>query len=208
LDVGPDYTQGQEALIVALARTGDREAFAELVRRRQSWLRLLMRRCCGDPTLADDLAQQAFLQAWRKLRQLRQPERFGPWLKRLAITGWLARLRSKDALKDDARQQHTDVDGLLGRTDVPAAQSAQQPLTRSDQAGLAIDLDAALSVLAPAQRLCVVLAYHEGLTHDEIAALTKLPIGTVKSHVRRGSERLRQLLAAYRENSVEDADER
>ena len=44
------------------ARTGDHNAFAELVERRQAWIRNLMRRCCGDPTLADDLAQQAFLQ--------------------------------------------------------------------------------------------------------------------------------------------------
>ena len=56
--------------MAVLARNGDRSAFEELVRRWQSWVRNLMRRCCGDATLADDLAQQAFLQVWLKIHTL------------------------------------------------------------------------------------------------------------------------------------------
>ena len=59
-----------EASIVTLACAGDRQAFAELVRRRQSSLRGLLRRLCRDPALADDLAQETFLQAWRTIRVL------------------------------------------------------------------------------------------------------------------------------------------
>ncbi|MEO0974569.1 MAG: RNA polymerase sigma factor [Pseudomonadota bacterium] len=187
-DLSPDYTEGPEPLVVALARTGDRDAFAELVRRRERWLRLLLWRCCSDRALADDLAQQAFLQAWEKLRQLRDPARFGPWLKRLAINGWLARLRSSDALA-------APVEAFDELTDAPA-------MGRPSTTTLALDLDAALTTLAPAARTCVVLAYHEGLTHDEIAAMTTLPLGTVKSHVRRGTQRLKQLLNAYEDPSV------
>ena len=58
-----------------------------------------MRRCCGDSTLADDLAQQAFLQALRKIRLVRQPQGFGSWLKRIAINIWLQHLRANDALR-------------------------------------------------------------------------------------------------------------
>ena len=58
-------------------------------------------------------------------------------------------------------------------------------------------LDAALMQLAPAARLCVVLAYHEGLSHSEISATTSIPLGTVKSHVTRGAARLRQILKDY-----------
>ena len=57
--------QADERAVLALAICGDITAFSELVRRRQSWLRNLLRRLCRDPTLADDLAQQVFLQAWR-----------------------------------------------------------------------------------------------------------------------------------------------
>jgi RNA polymerase sigma factor (sigma-70 family) len=66
-----------------------------------------------------------------------------------------------------------------------------------DAARVAMDLDAALATLAHDARLCIVLAYHEGMTHDEIASLTDIPVGTVKSHIRRGTLRLREQLAAY-----------
>jgi RNA polymerase sigma-70 factor (ECF subfamily) len=65
------YAKGPEALIVSLAARGDRDAFTDLVRRRQPWLRNLMRRCSGDSTLADDLAQRVFLKAWRNIRRLK-----------------------------------------------------------------------------------------------------------------------------------------
>ena len=60
-----------------------------------------------------------------------------------------------------------------------------------------LDLDGALALLPPEARLCVVLAYNDGLSHPEIAALTGLPLGTVKSHIARGAARLRETLVAY-----------
>jgi RNA polymerase sigma-70 factor (ECF subfamily) len=174
----PDYSKSPEPLVVAVARTGDSSAFAELVRRRQSWIRNLMRRCCGDITLADDLAQQVFLQAWRKIHQLREPNRFGAWLKRLAITVWLQHLRVNDVLRHAEEHDETQT-------------------SRRDRTSLAIDLDRALRALSDPVRLCVVLSYREGMTHREIAELTDLPLGTVKSHIRRGTRRLQQLLSAY-----------
>ncbi len=179
----PDrYGDSPEALVVALARGGDRDAFAALVARRQSWLRNLMRRCCGDPGLADDLAQQVFLQAWRKIPHLRRPASFGPWLRRLAVNTWLQHLRASDALR-----------GADTLDDVDAA-TPEPP-------GVAMDLDRALATLPDVVRLCVVLSHRDGMTHGEIADGTHLPLGTVKSHIRRGTQRLRRLLAAYREET-------
>jgi RNA polymerase sigma-70 factor (ECF subfamily) len=174
------YAEGPEALIVNLAARGDRDAFTELVRRRQPWVRNLMRRFSGDPVLADDLSQRVFLQVWRKIRQVRQPERFGGWVKRIAVNVWIDHQRGSDAHQnreyEDRRQP--------GRQASPAT---------------ALDLDRALATLSGPQRLCVVLSYHERMTHDEIAALTGMPAGTVKSHIRRGSGILRELLSAYGE---------
>lgn len=166
---------------MALASNGDRDAFAELVRRRQVWLRGLLLRSCGDPALADDLAQQAFLTAYRKLSQLKDARRFGAWLKQLAINEWLQLLRKRDALRaaEEWQPEHGHQVG---------------------DAGLRMDLDAALSQLPDAVRLCVVLAYHENMSHGEIAETTQMPLGTVKSHVRRGGAVLRDLLSAYRED--------
>ncbi len=176
------YGDSPEALLVGLARTGDRDAFAELVRRRQSWIRNLMRRCCGDLSLADDLAQQVFLQAWRKIPSLRQPDRFAAWLRRLAVNTWLQHLRANDALYNADTIDDTE----------PAP---------CETPGVAMDLDRALASLPDIVRLCVVLSHRDGMTHGEIADLTDLPLGTVKSHIRRGTLRLRQLLTAYRETT-------
>ena len=168
-----------EPSVIALARTGEEPAFAELMRRRQSVTRNLLARLCRDPSLADDLAQEAFLQAWRQLPNLRNYEAFGGWLRQIAVNAWLQHRRKRgEALLDDVR------------TDEPFTEPA---------IGERMDLLAALQMLAPPVRLCVVLAHSEGLSHGEIAETTALPLGTVKTHVNRGSARLRELLSAYRE---------
>lgn len=179
----PDYySEGPEALVVSLAMRGDRGAFAELVRRRQAWIRNLMRRCSGDETLADDLSQQVFLQAFRKMRQLKQPDRFGGWLQRIALNEWMQYQRKVNPAwneeYDDSRQ--------------PAA---------GDRIAESMDLDRALAQLPPRMRLCVVLSYHERLSHSEIEALTGMQLGTVKTNIRRGSLRLRELLSDYGEDT-------
>lgn len=174
------YAEGPEALIVSLAARGDRDAYTELVRRRQSWIRNFMRRCCGDDSLADDLAQQVFLQTWRKVRQLRDPTKFGSWLKRVAINEWTQHQRRHDPLWN-------------------ATGEAELQPAPPDATAVAMDLDRALAALPAPMRLCVVLAYHERLSHPEIAELTGMQPGTVKTNVRRGSQRLRELLSDYGE---------
>jgi RNA polymerase sigma-70 factor (ECF subfamily) len=180
--------EAAEAVVVALAMGGDRGAFSELVWRRQSWLRNLLRRLCRDPALADDLAQQVFLKAWRSLPQLKAPGAFGGWLRRLAINTWLAEVRAAGPA-----ESAYEPEGLPATaTFVPAA--AEQ-----------LDLDRALARLSYGERLCVVLAYSEGMSHGEISTVTALPLGTVKSHVRRGAEQLRTLLEAYQPYEKEHA---
>jgi RNA polymerase sigma factor (sigma-70 family) len=174
------YPDCPEAMVVTFARTGDRHAFEELVRRRQSGIRNLMRRCCNDSTLADDLAQQVFLQVWQKIHTLKQAAAFGGWLKRLAVSVWLQYLRKKDAL--------TDAEAL-----------ADSDTLQHESTSLSMDLDQALASLSSTVRLCIVLSYHEGLSHREIAEVMAIPLGTVKSHISRGTDRLQQILAAYRE---------
>ena len=172
------YADGPEVLIVSMAANGDRLAFEELVRRRQSWIRNLMRRCCYDGTLADDLSQQVFMQAWRKIRQVKEPDRFGPWLKRLAINEWLQHKRKGDVL-------------------AAASSEDEIAVANEDKTSVAMDLDRALAGLPKEVSLCIVLSYYERMTHTEIVELTGMQLGTVKSHIRRGSDKLRQALSAY-----------
>lgn len=172
------YPDCPEAYLVSLARTGDRKAFEEVVRRRQSSIRNLMRRFCGDPALADDLAQQVFLKLWLNIRKLRKAGAFSAWLRRIAVSVWLLHLRKHDALR--------------GAGELSAAERA-----RSEPASIGMDLDKALSQLEGPDRLCLVLNYHEGMSHREISAATDLPLGTVKSNIRRGAGELQQFLSAY-----------
>ena len=176
------YAEGPEALVVSLASKGDRDAFAELVRRRQSWIRNLMQRCCGDRSLADDLSQQVFLQAWRKIRQLKEPGKFASWLKQLAINEWLQYLRKNDVMRG-------------------AASDEEITMSQHDKTSVGMDLDLAMATLPDPVRLCIILSYQARMSHAEIADVTDMQLGTVKSHIRRGSERLRELLSAYDEST-------
>ena len=167
-----------EEYVVALAMSGDDSAYGELVRRRQKRVRDMLRRLCGNHALADDLAQTTFVQAWRGIRALRDPGAFGGWLKRVAVNAWLAEARRVPAPIDD------DEDAFLAAAD---------PAPSPERSAGGIDLERALARLGPAERLCVVLAHGEGMTHAEIAEATGLPVGTVKSHVLRGRDRLRRI---------------
>ena len=168
-----------EVTVVACAMAGDDDAYGELVRRRQDPVRQLFRRLCRDPALADDLAQQTFLQAWRTVDTLKAPGAFGGWLRRVAINVWLQRIRAERLRTRPAER-------------VEAAEDAEQPML-SEQ----LDLDSALAALPADVRLCIILGYAERMSHREISEATELPLGTVKSHITRGAARLRNLLGAY-----------
>jgi RNA polymerase sigma-70 factor (ECF subfamily) len=171
------WATANEISIVLLAMNGDDAAYGELVRRRQDAIRNLLRRLTREASLADDLAQQTFVQGWQSIRTLRSPGAFGGWLRKLAVNFWLQHARS-------------------GRPEVPLEEDlrAEHPVSTVSRR---LDLDAALAQLPHDVRVCIVLAYNEGMSHGEISQTTSFPLGTVKSHITRGSARLRELLHAY-----------
>ena len=186
---GSKLGEASEAAIVALAMNGDDAAFGELVRRRQDAIRNLFRRMTREPALADDLAQQAFLLAWKSIRTLKSPAAFGAWLRKLAVNCWLQQVRAKKpevALDEAGLAEGQRAEG-------------QWVSTVAER----LDLDGALAALPPDARLCVVLAYSEGMSHAEISEATAMPLGTVKSHIARGAARLRELLQAYGDQHVQ-----
>jgi len=174
-----------ESAVIAMAVAGDRAAFVELIRRRQQGVRRFMRQLCRDETLADDLAQQVFLRMWRSLPQLDVLERFNGWLKQVMVSVWM----------DEIRQRRSRIPGFAG-VDSEGASARQSP-------GLERDLESALAQLEARTRLCVVLAYSEGHTHPEIAALLAIPLGTAKSLVTRGAQELRALLRDYALDTIQ-----
>jgi RNA polymerase sigma-70 factor, ECF subfamily len=175
-----------EAVVIGLAASGETSAFDELVRRKQSGVRSLMRYLSHDAALAEDLAQQVFVEMWKSLPRLESPRAFHGWLKRIAVNVWLQHARKKDIFSS-RRTDPLDEFEEQGVHDAPH--------------GRDIDLDRALSQLPAPARLCIVLAYHEGMSHAEIAQATGMPLGTVKSHISRGEARLKDILSVYGEES-------
>lgn len=160
--------------LAAMAAAGGRAEFGELVRRHGSAVRALLRRMGAQAALADDIAQDAFIQAFQHCAEYRGEGTFGGWVKRIAARLYIRR-RVKDArfVEEAARPEEA----------APAI----------DTGGL-VDLDEALKSLSEPERLCVSLCHGAGMTHAEIAAALNLPLGTVKSHVKRGLDRLRARL--------------
>lgn len=170
---------GDEARLIARAAGGDRAAFAALVQAHQGYLRKLLGRVCrGDQGRADDLAQEAFVRAWRALPGFRGEARFRTWLTRLAYSA-LSAERPSLPLRDDATDDHgIDSDFAPG-------------------ADWRIDLDRAMATLSETQRHALLLCYGADLSHAEAAQVLGWPLGTVKTQVLRAKARLRAQLQAW-----------
>lgn len=166
--------------LVALTAAGERAAFGELVRRHGSSVRSLLRRMGADAATADDVAQDAFLSAFEQIAEFRGEGAFQSWVKRIAARLYVRRWR-RAAKADALAEADADPD--------PPAHAAEGEATAR------IDLDEALKTLPQAERLCVSLCYGAGLSHAEAAAALNAPLGTVKSHVKRGLDRLRARLS-------------
>lgn len=168
----PDYSNKSDIGLITLSRAGDCDAFTEIIRRRHAKIRKYMRYLCGHAADGDDLTQQVLIRAWQGIKRLKEAAAFDGWLRRIMMTTWIdsAKRRKLDFADE------TDVDSL------PA---------QGDSAHGTRDLLEALATLSHGARVCVVMAYHDGYTHDEISAITGLPAGTVKSHIQRGAARLR-----------------
>lgn len=167
------------------AAAGDTVAFGVLVRQHQSRLRgFLLRMTKGNGALADDLAQETFLEAFRKIAQFGDGSFFG-WLCAIAYSRYLMEARKR---KLESLDEAEDLPG-----DAPEPETAS--LVR-------LDLERALARLAPAQRAALTLCFALGLSHEEAAAALHLPLGTLKSHVNRGREKLAVLLDVWRYKAV------
>jgi RNA polymerase sigma-70 factor (ECF subfamily) len=170
-----------EAVLVRRAAKGHRAAFAELVRRHQGKVRGLLLRLGGDRTLADDLAQEVFLRAFRGLCGFEGRASFATWLYRISYNAYLnhsTRTRKYAALPERYDSATVAPDDALSAP-------------RSD---LRRDLEAAVAALPDRYRGVVVLFYLQELSYPEIAEILDLPLGTVKTHLHRAKRLLRARL--------------
>lgn len=155
------------------AAAGGRREYGELVRRHGSAVRGLLRRMGAAPSLADDVAQDAFLQGFQRCAEFRGQGTFAGWIKKIAARLYLKRV---------AREARYVAESEVEEAEAPV-----------DHAGT-LDMDEAMKALNEPERVCVSLCHGAGMSHPEIAAAMNLPLGTVKSHVKRGLDKLRARL--------------
>jgi len=166
--------------LVERASQGDHEAFGVLVGAHLARLDMAARLILRDPDLARDAVQDATLRAWKNLRGLRDPDRFGPWLHRLTVNACFDIARKR-------RVRFIEVE-LTPLHDAPAP----DPTSRVADA---LFVDRMLATVDPAQRAVVVLHYYLDLTMPETAAALGIPVGTAKSRLNRALEAMRIRIA-------------
>jgi len=165
-------------LVAQVLAQQDANAFGELVRRHQSQVRNFLRKLSRDYVLADDLAQDAFLHAWDKLHTFTGRGTFIGWLLKVAYTTFLQSKRKSN--------RYSEVMTEVGNeADVRDSRHAEDFDELSD-------LDKFLAVLTEEERAVMILSYACGLSHREIGDTANLPIGTVKSIIFRGKEKIRE----------------
>jgi RNA polymerase sigma-70 factor (ECF subfamily) len=182
--VSTSGANNQNALIDQ-ARQGDRWAFGELVKMHQAGVIRVVLGMCGDPYLAEEAAQEAFIRAWQYLPRYKHRGKFRSWLYRIALNVALDRLRAEKETVDVERLSLTT---MRGRPEVITERHERRDYVRE-----------AVLALPSASRSALILREYEGLSYQEIAETLNIPLGTVMSRLNYARQRLRAMLASYLE---------
>lgn len=167
------------------ALSGAQPAFAELVARYQRRIVNLIARITFDPALAEDLAQDTFIKAFRNLSAYDANRPFANWLLRIA----------HNTAIDATRRVHVATVPLESEDDLPSGASTMPaPPDEVEAAALARALEAALARVRPEYRSAIVLRYQEGLSFDDIGQIMSIPAATARTHVHRARKELAVLL--------------
>jgi len=173
----------EDARLVALARSGDADAFERLVRRHQVTVYRVSVRLLDNSADAEDAAQDAFLQAWRGLQRFRSGSTFSTWLYRIVTNRCLnflrSRRRSAEMLED------------------PPAPAETGPAQLSEVRAQLTALQVALGGLTPEQRAAFVLRHLEGCSHEQIAQALDISVPAVKSRLHRARVQLLQAMGEW-----------
>lgn len=185
------WTGPTDADLVRAYREGDDGAFSELLDRHIGSVYAFAKRICGDAAMADDVAQETFVKAWRAIGRFDEDRSFKAWLFAIARNAAIDALRKRRdvpfaAMSDDASDEDRFEDGLEDDSPLPGE--------GFDRAVDGKTLERALSLLSPDKRAIVLMHDVEGLTFEEAAEALGEPMNTVKSRYRRSLALLRELM--------------
>jgi RNA polymerase sigma-70 factor (ECF subfamily) len=183
----------RDAELVERVVGGDGEAFRRLIERHQGRVYGLLLRMVRQPALAEDLAQETLIKAYRAIATFDRSRKFSSWLFKIAHNTAIDHLRRKRPptvpLESD-EEDRADPLALL------AAPESGSPEARARSRDLAEALEEALLALRPDYREAVLLRFQQGLPYDEIAEILELPLGTVKTHLHRARKQMATALRA------------
>ena len=165
------------SLVTQVAVFHNKKAFDQLVRKYQSPVRrFFLNQTLGDVQLSDDLAQETFIKAYVNIMKFKGISSFSTWLMRIAYNVFYDEVRS--------RKQTDDIDNS----------QAMRQSSNSGDSNLKMDIYAALALLKPDERTCITLQLIDGYPIDQISKITGIAENTVKSHLRRGKEKMANYL--------------
>ncbi|MEA2599045.1 MAG: hypothetical protein QOF89_37 [Acidobacteriota bacterium] len=182
-----------DAELVASTLRGSQEAFRQLVVRFERPVYSLVQRMIQDPAAAEDLAQEVFLKAYRRLDTYDPQWKFSSWLFKIAHNTTIDHLRRG---VPDTVPLETEGDDRGDLSAVLADSSTESPAAASERRDLGRALEQAISRLRPEYREAVVMFYAHGASYQEICEVTGLPLGTVKTNLHRARKELAGLMTA------------
>jgi RNA polymerase sigma-70 factor (ECF subfamily) len=193
LAVTEKIPQLSDERLVELSLDGDESAFGILVRRYQRRLTAFLSQLVGDIELARELSQEAFVRAWSALERFNPKYRFSTWLFRIAHNLGIDQLRRRRL--QTTPLYRTDSEGDEVEVVVPDLE--KDPLGHLENRDLASELREVIDGLRPEYRELVLLRHFGGLSYQEIADFTEMPLGTVKNKLFRAHSVLRRALADF-----------
>ena len=178
--VAPDEDTTSEQKLVAEAANGSTQAFRMLYEQTIDRVYAVCIRMTADADIAMDLCQEAYVNAWKALPRFEGTSSFATWLHRIAVNAVLSHFR-----KNKRRNIFVNRDGFLDEN--LAHENSHQP-------GLRMDLENALAKLPPKARHIIVLFDIEGYSHDDIAKMLGITVGTSKSQLHRARKLVREMM--------------
>lgn len=179
-----------DALLVAASKKGDQDAFAQLVQRHQRRVFNLVFRMLQNYEEASEITQEAFLAAWQGLPSFRGDARFSTWLYRIAYNSALKQVEQRK--RDRALQSAMEAEQLIaeadsaGRMDAELETRARQNFVRDN-----------LAALPAKYRAVLILRHIQDMTYEEMAETLTIPVGTIKTHLFRARNLLKERLEAF-----------
>jgi RNA polymerase sigma-70 factor (ECF subfamily) len=194
--VATDYAELEDRKLAALAAGGREPAFREILRRYERPVFSLVYRMVRDRTLAEDLAQEAFVRAFNAISSYKSSYKFSNWILKIANNHTIDHLRKKrlDTVSIDGSPNATTGEEM-SRTRLVIASEEESPQEYVENRELGGHIEEAIGTLRDEYRTAILLRHVEGYAYEEIAEIMEVPLGTVKTYIHRARGELKERLS-------------